>query len=354
MGGGPKETLLVAIEFPESKELVDRMRKKFPYVDIVWYQHDPKKGPVPEHLFRSVTILVTMFSLPSKLSLVPELRYVHFFSAGINHIYEHPLYKDSKIPLTTSNGVHGPQIAEWVVMTALCQNHSYNHWHALQQQKKWGNFRDVKVRDWAGQKVGILGYGSIGRQVGRAFAALGMTIYAYTASPRPTPSSRVDNGYIVPNTGDPDGSIPTAWYSGTSKASLHDFLSQKFDIIVLTLPLTPSTTHLLGTEEFAILASQPHPPLLSNISRGQIVDQAAMVKALHDGGLRGACLDVTDPEPLPEDSELWTAKNVIITPHVSGGSEKYLERTWDILEMNVGRLMEGKKLINQVDRRRGY
>ncbi|CZR61213.1 related to glycerate dehydrogenase [Phialocephala subalpina] len=199
-------------------------------------------------------------------------------------------------------------------------------------------------------------HGAIGRQTAKVAKALGMDVIAYTASPRPTPESKKDRGYIVPGTGDEDGLIPSAWYSGLDKASLHNFLKQDIDILLISVPLTPETTHLLGAEEFAILGKTN--AFIVNIARGAIIVQDELIKALkkkpEDGGLRGAALDVTDPEPLPEGSELWDLKNVAVTPHVSGLGTMYANRTFEILERNLGAIESGGKLINVVDKKKGY
>lgn len=183
-----------------------------------------------------------------------------------------------------------------------------------------------------------------------------MDVVAYTASPRKTPESKKDHGYIVPSTGDPDGTIPIAWFSGLDKASLHNFLKQDIDILLISVPLTPETTHFIGEEEFAILGKKN--AFIVNIARGQVVNQDELIKALkktkEEGGLRGAALDVTDPEPLDKDSELWDLKNVAITPHISGLGTTYAERSFQILEKNLSLTEAGKDLINVVDRKKGY
>lgn len=199
-----------------------------------------------------------------------------------------------------------------------------------------------------------------------------MDVIAYTASPRKTPESKKDNGYIVPGTGDPDGSLPSAWYSGTSKEDLHNFLKQEIDLLVVGVPLTyvssqslsnmnlltsssKYTTHLLSTDEFELLhKSNPRGTYVANIARGQIIDQKALIKALETKQIRGAALDVTDPEPLPKDDPLWSAPNVLITPHVSGSSDAYAERAFQVLATNIRRERSGEKLVNEVNRDRGY
>jgi len=243
-------------------------------------------------------------------------------------------------------------------MTTLVQSHKYNKLHDLQKEHKWGTqaveaneYHDV--RDLVGQRLGVLGYGSIGRQAARVCKAMGMDVIAYTASPKDTAEKKKDQGFIVPGTGDPDGSIPSAWYSGLDKDSLHNFLKQDIDVLLISVPLTKETTHLLGAEEFKILSTK-NPAFVSNISRGQIINQPDLVKALHDGTLRGAAVDVTDPEPLPSDDALWDAPNITITPHISGIGTAYTERAFQVLEVNLEGRSKGEKLINVVNRKRGY
>ena len=326
--------------------------------------------PLHTEIYKDVTILATLSALPPSPEACPKLQLIHFFSAGTNHIATSPIYTETSIPLTTSSGIHGPQIAEWVILTALAHSHHYALLHTCQQNHDWGKAKNLKelqvLRDKAGQRLGVLGYGSIGRQVARVARGLGMDVIAYTASPRTTPESKHDTGFIVPGTGDPDGSIPTAWFSGLDKASLHHFLAQDIDHLLISVPLTKETTHLIGAVEFAILGKKKN-AFVSNISRGQIIVQADLIAALKSyddhnpleggdggGGLRGAALDVTDPEPLPKEDPLWDAPNCIITPHISGLGEAYVDRAFQVLEVNLDRREKGERMINVVDRKRGY
>lgn len=195
--------------------------------------------------------------------------------------------------------------------------------------------------------------------VGRLFSALGCTVLAYTASPRPTPDSRQDHGYVIPGTGDPSGKIPAAWYSGTTRAAFHTFISQQLDILVIALPLTPSTANLVSTEEIKLLAAHTNPEsgrkcFIVNVSRGSIIDQPALISALNGDLLGGAALDVTVPEPLPKDDPLWDAKNLTITPHISALEMEYDTRAYNLLMTNLARKEKGEKLFNLVDRAKGY
>lgn len=196
---------------------------------------------------------------------------------------------------------------------------------------------------------------------------MGMDVIAYTATPKPTEESRRDHGFVVPGTGDPDGSIPSAWYSGLDKSSLHSFLEKDIDHLVIAVPLTEQTTHFLGREEFEIF-TRTRQAFLSNISRGKVIKQDDLIDALKKGlqesslpptttaemnnkeggglggglGLGGAALDVTDPEPLPEDNELWTLPNAFISPHISWAGTSYVDRAFRVFEVNLDRLERGR------------
>jgi phosphoglycerate dehydrogenase-like enzyme len=180
----------------------------------------------------------------------------------------------------------------------------------------------------------------------------------------------------VPGTGDPDGSLPVAWHHGTTKGELRDFLkATKPDHVVISLPLTAATHHLFDTEEFevwsdALSSTQSSSPtssseeevggfaprkgFLTNISRGKIVNTDALIAALGKHHIRGAALDVTDPEPLPADHPLWDAENVQISPHISWSGQEYFVRALEVLQLNLERLESGGELVNLFHRRRGY
>ncbi|KAL3478931.1 hypothetical protein BJX99DRAFT_223230 [Aspergillus californicus] len=354
----PRPQILLAFyqEFPAP--FYDEVRNKFPDAEVTSLVLKPGT-PIPREIAQNATIITTLGNLP-KPEDAENIKFIHFFSAGLDKVISNPIFTDSAVPVTTSTGIHGPPIAEWTVMNWLVASKNYKYSYENQKKHVWGA-HDPYVRgiqDQVGKKVGILGYGSIGRQIARLSVALGMTVHAYTASPRPTPESRRDPHYIVPGTGDPDGTLPSSWHHGTDKASLHAFLSLGLDHVVVSLPLTPQTTNLLAAEEFAVLAANKTAkhlsPYLTNISRGKVIDQDALIASLKSGELRGAALDVTDPEPLPEDHPLWDAPNVQISPHVSALGEEYFLRSFDVVRENWERLKRGEPLVNEYKRGKGY
>lgn len=182
---------------------------------------------------------------------------------------------------------------------------------------------------------------------------MGMEVYAYTNRPRPTPESRRDHSWHTPGLGDPEGTLPTRWFSGTTPSELGAFLSSGLGLLLVAVPLTPETHGMLGAEQFKLLAGRK--TYVTNIGRGPTIVTDDLVKALDEGWVRGAALDVTDPEPLPKDHPLWGKENVIITPHVSSQSQSYMTRILQILDANLEKLSEGRTdFLNQVSRKRGY
>ncbi|KAJ0349771.1 hypothetical protein COL154_005850 [Colletotrichum chrysophilum] len=303
------QKLLILSQFKPDDDFYAKLHSQFPDLKVVYHELGfPEKKPgstFNESEWKDVTILLTGSALPDP-EQAPKLQYVQLQSAGANHILKHPLFTDTDAVFATANGVHG----------------------------------------------GILGYGSIGRQTARVATALGFKVHAYTLHPRPTPESKRDNGYSPPGLGDPEGKFPAKWFSGASKADLHAFLGSGLDLLVVATPLTDKTSHLLAAEEFRILSAKK--TFVSNIARGPIVNTDDLIKALDDGLIRGAALDVTDPEPLPEGHPLWKAKNLLITPHISGMSTSYTERILGILDLNLERLSQGKRLVNVVNKKEGY
>jgi phosphoglycerate dehydrogenase-like enzyme len=188
-----------------------------------------------------------------------------------------------------------------------------------------------------------VGYGSIGREVGRIGQCFGMEVVAVKRS-----AGEVgDTGYRVPGTGDPEAQALDRIYPPDR---LVEMLAE-CDYVVISLPLTPETEGLIGEEELRAMKPSAY---LVNISRGEIIDEAVLIKALQEGWLAGAGLDVFHQEPLPPDSPLYDLDNVILSPHVAGFSPHYDERASDLFVENLRRYLAGEELLNVVDKQAGY
>lgn len=179
-----------------------------------------------------------------------------------------------------------------------------------------------------------------------------MDIYACNLHPRLTPESRRDETYTPAGLGDPEGIFPSKWFSAENTEGLHKFLGSGLDLLVITIPLTDRTRGIISRTELALLAGQK--TFVSNIGRGEVIITDDLIDALEEGIIRGAALDVTDPEPLPDGHRLWSTKNLFISPHVSGNSSTYARRVFEVLKYNLVRMSEGKELTNKVDKSKGY
>ncbi|KAJ6788948.1 hypothetical protein PWT90_05200 [Aphanocladium album] len=322
-----------------------RLRSSFPDLKVQPFSKDDA-----EPWADTTLALGNSFSLPS-IEQAKRLEFVQLSSAGADGIIGKPIFDDTEISFCTASGVHGPQISEWVVATFLAFQHRLPEYLQNQQEGKWKSSK-TPTDDSAGQRVGILGYGSVGRQVARVCKAMGMSVHAYTLHARRTPESRRDDSYAPPGLGDPSGELPDQWFSGASTAELHEFLGSGLDLLVIAMPLTPKTRGLVSKREFEVLRAKK--TFVTNIGRGPIVNTGDLMDALEHDVIRGAALDVTDPEPLPDNHPLWHTKNIIITPHVSGGTIRYMERVFEVLMANLTRLSNGERLMNLINRKEGY
>lgn len=285
---------------------------------------------------------------PGDLARTPALKWVQLHMAGVNALAGHPLYTDSAIPLTTTSGVHAAAIAEYAITVLLALAHRLPRmveWRARgrwpDDLDRWPLFVPVEVR---GATLGIIGYGSIGRELARiARTALGMTVLACKRNP----AQRADAGYALPGTGDPEGALPAAWYA---PAQVDELLARS-DVVVMCAPLTPATR---GMIEGRALATMKPTAFFINVGRGATVDEAALARALRDGRLAGAAVDVFAEEPPPAGPPLYELDNVIVSPHVSGFLPSYDDKCVDLFAENLRRFLGGRPLVNLVDRALGY
>jgi len=252
---------------------------------------------------------------------------------------------NSDVLITTTSGIHAPPIAEYAFASMLAWSRRVPKMLYYQNRREWpqGRWELFVGQELRGATLGIVGYGSIGREVGRLGKCFGMRVVATKRSV----GQVADTGYRVPGTGDPEGQILNRIYP---PEQLREMLAE-CDYVVISLPLTPDTRGLIGEEE--LRAMKPNAYLV-NISRGGIVDEAALIKALQEGWIAGSGLDVFEEEPLPPDSPLHDLDNVILSPHVAGFSPHYDERASDLFAENLRRYLAGVELLNLVDKEVGY
>lgn len=275
--------------------------------------------------FADITALVGA-SPGDDLSALPSLRWVHSTAAGVDGWLRVGTLPEC-VTLTSAAGNGAIPLAEHALMLMLMLSRDSPRWARAQQRHDWERRTHSEL---AGARLGIIGYGNSGKDLAQKALACHMEVQALRRQ----------------GSGDHDGQVRLR-YGGEG---LRELLRTS-DMVVVTAPLTAQTTGLIGAEE---IASMPAGAFLIVISRGGIVDEEALVEALHSGHLGGAGIDAHAEEPLPAGSPLWDAPGAIVTPHNAATTPGTAERGRAIMLDNVGRWVRGAPLRNEVDRAAGY
>lgn len=262
---------------------------------------------------------------PDVFKAAKKLKWIQAISAGVDR-YLFPELIQSEVLLTNVRGMHKDTIADHTFMFILALSRKLKRFIHLQAAGQWGRYDDLwEVK---GDTIGIVGLGSIGREIARRAKAFRMRVIGTNTTGRPV--DEVDATY------GPDGL---------------ETVIKESRWLVLAAPLTSRTQGMIGRQQLEWLGPGGY---LINISRGGLVDQEALITALQDGTIAGAGLDVFVEEPLPADSPLWHMPNVIITPHVSGSMRDYFGEALKIFCDNLRRYSQGLPLQNVVDKEAGY
>jgi phosphoglycerate dehydrogenase-like enzyme len=278
------------------------------------------------------------------LTLAPRVRWVHSLWAGLDHL---PLAEIRASPavLTNARGVFSGALGEWVLGAILYFAKDFRKLVRDQMAGRWDPYHVVGV---AGKTVGIVGYGDIGRAVAVRAHALGMHVLGLTRTgPRPRPFAD-----------EAREAEPAAGAQGTADPAVRIFapsdrirMIEQCDYLVIATPLTPETRGMIGEAEIA--AMRPDAVLI-NIGRGPVVSEAALVRALTEGRIKGAALDVFATEPLPGGHPLYGLENVLLSPHSADRTVGWLDRALQLFLENLERYQRGEPLANVVDKERGY
>lgn len=321
------EGLKVVSMFPFTAESLEELREAAQAEVLVRSNNAEFLAQVPE------AEVLCAFRLPENIrELAPHLRWLQYPGAGVDALGPTGLLEpDSGVIITTASGIHATTISEYVFGSMLMFNRSWPELVRLQDRRIWGSTSWFNLRklELAGQTLGIVGVGSIGRHIARLGHAFGMRVLGMKRS-----ASKGDEDidqYYTP-------------------AHLHELLGLS-DYVVLATPLTPETEKMIGEAELRAMRKGAY---LVNIARGRVVDEQALIRALREGWIAGAGLDVTEEEPLPADSPLYTMPNVILTPHISGETVYYDERLVALFVDNLRRYRAGQPLRNLYEARRGY
>jgi phosphoglycerate dehydrogenase-like enzyme len=277
-------------------------------------------------LIPDADVLVGGFSL-DLYRRAERLRWVQSWGAGVDGV----LFKefvDSDIRLTSAKGTVGVHLAEHAM--ALLFGLTRGIGKAV-REGVWHNRMPIRKASWEliDRTMGIVGLGGTGQALAARASAFGTRILA-----------------IDPEDVDLPERVESCW----KLDRFHEMLRAS-DIVAICAPLTEETEGMF--DDAAFDAMQNH-ALLINVTRGRIMNEDALVSALKDGKIGGAGLDVTPQEPLPEDHDLWTLPNVIITPHTAGGSPNRDDRLLDLITANIDRFKSGEPLLSEIDKKKGY
>ncbi len=330
--------VLVAADFSDA--ILDRLRDVSERLQIEKYFPD-----VPPSTYAEAEVLYTIRHFPEPAQ-APRLRWVQLHFAGMNRVTSLPIVQAEDVEVTSASGIHAVPIAEYCIGMMAAFNLKLPLMLANKAAADWQEdaYSVFQPRTLRGQTLGIVGYGSIGRELGRIAAEMGMTVLACK---RDLLASTEDTGYYLPGTGDPTGDIPDRLYPPEAVGSM----ASMCDFLVVAAPLTDQTHHMIDA---AVFEQMKPTAVLVNIARGALVDEEALISALAAETIGGAVLDVFEQEPLPATSPLWNLDNVIISPHVAGNHLDYHESASRLFEENLRRYIENEPLLNRLNREAGY
>lgn len=283
-------------------------------------------SPLEAHRYpeASVVLAPTTPWLPKALHGLPNVEWIHFLSAGVDPIWEMEI-EWSQYRLSKSVGVHADTISEYVLGAILYVLKGFGTFARQQQKYTWKRFW---LDECAGKTLGVVGLGTIGTRLAHIATLLGMRVVGTVTSPRDIP--HVDEVY--------------------ASADLARVLQQA-DFVVVLVPLTPETYGLVGKQA---LSEMKETAWLINVARGGVVREDELIAALQEGRIGGAVLDVFEEEPLPRTSPLWDLENVLLTPHVAGTTQHYLQRALRVFAENHASLQSRGELATPVSVEKRY
>ena len=284
-------------------------------------------GEIPD-----TDVLIGWSIKPEQLAIANKLRWIHSPAAAVHQLMFPELIK-SEVMVTNSGDVHGPVVAEHAVALLLALAKRLPQAAHYQQRRQWAQEtlwqQEPRPREVSGATVVVVGLGSIGREFTVRAKALGMRVLAV----RENPQKGTAGADAVYGTAELDNLLPQA------------------DFLLLCTPVTPTTNQLINKARLARMKPDSY---LINVGRGSLADEAALIEALKQNQIAGAGLDVFTEEPLPSDSHFWNLENVLITPHTAAVTDRLWDRHYQLIGENLRRFLDGRPLLNLIDKKRGY
>jgi D-2-hydroxyacid dehydrogenase (NADP+) len=328
----PSETKIVlCVQFHFSfwripPELPAAIRARWPDMRVVHLDsYDLLPADLPD-----ADIFIGFTLTPDQLAAAQKLKWIHVTAAGVAQLMR-PDVQARGLTITNSRGIHAIPMAEHTMGLLIALAREFPASMRFQEQHRWAQQEiwESRPTELHGATLVIVGFGAIGSELARRARSFGMRVWAVTRSGRA------------------DMSLADRVFPASQLAQA----LPEADYLVLAAPDTPSTHHMIGVDQLAVMKPTA---CLVNVARGSLVDQQAMIDALERGTIAAAALDVAEKEPLPPESPLWNAKNVLITPHTSSVSDQLWPRQTKLLLENLERWFSGHELINLVDFTRGY
>jgi phosphoglycerate dehydrogenase-like enzyme len=307
----------------ELGELADQVRALGDRVQLIEPENDRQ---LDEALPQAEVVLGTL--LPDQFARAARLRWMISAGAGIDrHLF--PELVESEVTFVSAKGHVGTHLAEHALALLLAVTRGIG---VAVRHRTWEKKWPIRDASWelTGLTLGIVGFGGTGRELARRAASFDMRILA------------VDP---VDVQGVPEH-VEACW----KMDRFFELLAQS-DVVAICAPLTPDTESMFNGEAFK---QMPNHAILINVTRGKIVDEAALLEALDKGHIGGAGLDVTPSEPLPDDHPLWNYDNVVLTPHTAGASPLRMQRCVELVCENLRRDLAGEPLVGVIDKRLGY
>jgi phosphoglycerate dehydrogenase-like enzyme len=324
-------TILLAVHSPFAiwtipLEYVERLRAAFPAHTFL----HAKDHAEASALYPAADVVFAGQITRAQFTAARRLRWLHSPAAGVGGML-FPEMIASDVVLTNSRGMSAETIAEHVLAVTLAIFRRLPHAFRSQAAREWAQdaIGAERNRLIAGSHVLVVGLGSIGTAVARRFRLLGARVTGLRRR--------------VPET--PDGD-----WTAAPADRLHALLPDA-DVVVIAAPHTRDTRNLIGARALGLMSRAA---VLVNVSRGQLVDEAALVAALRTGTIAAAALDVFVDEPLPPESPFWDLPNVLVTPHTSGFRPDHWDAAVDLFADNLRRFDAGEPLLNVVDKDAGY
>jgi len=315
----------VLLHVERADELVGRLAARFPDIEVEACTSYDALGAALDGFRPNAQFHIRFEDRPYPgdiLLAAPSLDWIAVAGVGVDHLGP---WDRQRLTVTNGAGVASHSMAWYVIAGILALDMRFPHFMRAQARHAW---QPGFVGRPGGKTIAVVGLGNTGQAVAQKAAALGLRVIGTRARPRPMDHVDAVHG--------PD--------------ALHDVLAEA-DVVVVATPRTGKTIGLLNRAAFAAVKPGAY---LIDVSRGGVVEPAALVEALQSGRIAGAVIDVHDPEPMPADSALWDMENVIVTPHSSAVYDGWERDALDIFADNLARRLAGEPLSNVVDPLRGY